>query len=36
MYQERERNQAVVHLHATHSVAVSVLEGLDPTTCYRR
>jgi ribulose-5-phosphate 4-epimerase/fuculose-1-phosphate aldolase len=30
MYQERERNQAVVHLHATHSVAVSVLEGLDP------
>ena len=30
MYQERERNQAVIHLHATHSVAVSVLEGLDP------
>ena len=30
MYQERERNQAVVHLHSTHSVAVSVLEGLDP------
>jgi 3-dehydro-4-phosphotetronate decarboxylase len=30
MYQERERNGAVVHLHATHSVAVSVLEGLDP------
>ena len=30
MYQERERNQAVVHLHATHSVAVSVLEGIDP------
>ena len=30
MYQERERNQAVVHLHATHSVAVSVLDGLDP------
>ena len=30
MYQERVRNQAVVHLHSTHSVAVSVLEGLDP------
>lgn len=30
MYQERERNGAVVHLHATHSVAVSVLEDLDP------
>jgi ribulose-5-phosphate 4-epimerase/fuculose-1-phosphate aldolase len=30
MYQERERNQAVVHLHSTHSVAVSVLEDVDP------
>jgi ribulose-5-phosphate 4-epimerase/fuculose-1-phosphate aldolase len=30
MYQERERNGAVIHLHATHSVAISVLEGLDP------
>ena len=30
MYQERERNQAVIHLHATHSVAVSVLEDVDP------
>ncbi|HEY7086093.1 MAG TPA: 3-oxo-tetronate 4-phosphate decarboxylase [Hyphomicrobiaceae bacterium] len=30
MYQERERNGAVVHLHATHSVAVSVLADLDP------
>lgn len=30
MYQERARNQAVVHLHSTHSVAVSVLDGLDP------
>lgn len=30
MYQERQRNEAVIHLHATHSVAVSVLEGLDP------
>jgi len=40
MYQERERNGAVIHLHATHSVAVSVLEGLDrndllpPLTAY--
>ena len=30
MYQERARNQAVIHLHSTQSVAVSVLEGLDP------
>jgi ribulose-5-phosphate 4-epimerase/fuculose-1-phosphate aldolase len=30
MYQERERNQAVIHLHSTHSVAVSVLEDVDP------
>ena len=30
MYQERPRNAAVVHLHATHSVAVSVLEDVDP------
>jgi len=40
MYQERERNQAVVHLHSTHSVAVSVLEEVDtadvlpPLTAY--
>ncbi len=30
MYQERERNRAVIHLHSTHSVAVSVLQGVDP------
>jgi len=30
MYQERERNRAVVHLHSTHSVAVSVLADVDP------
>ena len=30
MYEERERSRAVVHLHATHSVAVSVLEEVDP------
>jgi hypothetical protein len=30
VYQEREKSGAVVHLHATHSVAVSVLDGLDP------
>jgi ribulose-5-phosphate 4-epimerase/fuculose-1-phosphate aldolase len=40
MYQQRERNQAVIHLHATHSVAVSVLEEVDhadvlpPLTAY--
>ena len=31
MYRERPRDQAVVHLHATHSVAVSVLEDTDPS-----
>jgi ribulose-5-phosphate 4-epimerase/fuculose-1-phosphate aldolase len=30
MYQERPANGAVVHLHATHSVAVSLLEEVDP------
>ena len=30
MYQERGRNQAVIHLHSTHSVAVSVLEDVNP------
>jgi len=30
MYEERARNQAVIHLHSTHSVAVSVLEDVDP------
>ena len=30
MYQERARSAAVIHLHATHSVAVSVLAEVDP------
>ena len=30
MYQERSSNHAVIHLHSTHSVAVSVLEDVDP------
>jgi ribulose-5-phosphate 4-epimerase/fuculose-1-phosphate aldolase len=30
MYQQRERNQAVVHLHSTNSVAVSVLDAVNP------
>jgi ribulose-5-phosphate 4-epimerase/fuculose-1-phosphate aldolase len=30
MYQERAQNAAVVHLHSTHSVAVSVLEDVNP------
>jgi ribulose-5-phosphate 4-epimerase/fuculose-1-phosphate aldolase len=40
MYQERARNQAVVHLHSVHSVAVSVLDDvnehdvLPPLTAY--
>jgi len=40
MYQERSRSGAVIHLHSTHSVAVSLLEGvsaenvLPPMTAY--
>jgi ribulose-5-phosphate 4-epimerase/fuculose-1-phosphate aldolase len=30
MYRARPRDHAVVHLHATHSVAVSVLADVDP------
>jgi ribulose-5-phosphate 4-epimerase/fuculose-1-phosphate aldolase len=30
MYRERPRDRAVVHLHATHSVAASVLADVDP------
>lgn len=30
MYQQRPNAGAVVHLHATHSVAVSCLDGIDP------
>ncbi|MHB8667896.1 MAG: 3-oxo-tetronate 4-phosphate decarboxylase [Burkholderiales bacterium] len=30
MYQERSRSRAVVHLHSTHSVAVSVMQEVDP------
>ena len=30
MYCARESSGAVVHLHSTHAVAVSILEGLDP------
>ena len=40
MYETRATDQAVIHLHSTHSVAVSMLEGLDaddvvpPLTAY--
>ena len=40
MYRVREKEQAIVHLHSTHSVAVSCLDGLDegdvlpPITAY--
>jgi 3-dehydro-4-phosphotetronate decarboxylase len=40
MYRERPKAGAVVHLHATHSVAVSCLDGIDlndvlpPITAY--
>ena len=30
MYQERPEERAVVHLHSTHSVAVSCLADIDP------
>jgi len=30
MYEQRSGTGAVIHLHATHSVAVSVLEGVNP------
>ncbi|MGH7110614.1 MAG: 3-oxo-tetronate 4-phosphate decarboxylase [Stellaceae bacterium] len=30
MYEERPETGAVVHLHSTHSVAVSCLAGIDP------
>ena len=33
MYAERGGASAVVHLHSTHSVAVSCLHGLDPCDC---
>jgi ribulose-5-phosphate 4-epimerase/fuculose-1-phosphate aldolase len=31
MYDERPQAGAVVHLHSIHAVAVSMLEGMDPT-----
>ena len=40
MYEERKGDNAIVHLHSTHSVAVSCLEGVDeenvlpPITAY--
>lgn len=33
MYARREGARAVVHLHSTHSVAVSCLQGLDCCNC---
>jgi ribulose-5-phosphate 4-epimerase/fuculose-1-phosphate aldolase len=33
MYRERPGAGAVVHLHSTHSVAVSCLEGIDHANC---
>ena len=33
MYARRANCRAVVHLHSTHSVAVSCLEGIDPHDC---
>lgn len=33
MYRERPKSGAVVHLHSTHSVAVSCLHGIDHANC---
>lgn len=33
LYQERTGAGAVVHLHSTHSAAVSCMSGLDPCDC---
>ena len=30
MYRQRSNDHAVVHLHSTYSVAVSIIDGLDP------
>lgn len=30
VYEQRARSAAVIHLHSTHSVAVSLLDGVDP------
>jgi ribulose-5-phosphate 4-epimerase/fuculose-1-phosphate aldolase len=33
MYAERPRAEAIVHLHATYSAAVSCMDGLDRASC---
>ena len=33
MYEERSGAGAIVHLHSTHSAAVSCMAGLDPANC---
>lgn len=33
MYEKRPKSGAVVHLHSTHSVAVSCLDGIDHANC---
>lgn len=33
MYEERSGAGAIVHLHSTHSAAVSCMSGLDPASC---
>ena len=33
MYDARPQARAIVHLHATHSAAISCLDGLDPENC---
>jgi ribulose-5-phosphate 4-epimerase/fuculose-1-phosphate aldolase len=33
MYEERSGAGGIVHLHSTHSAAVSCMQGLDPESC---
>lgn len=33
LYEERQDAGAIVHLHSTHSAAVSCMSGLDPANC---
>ena len=33
MFEQREQAGAIVHLHSTHSAAVSCMSGLDPDNC---
>jgi ribulose-5-phosphate 4-epimerase/fuculose-1-phosphate aldolase len=36
MYEVRPAAGAIVHLHSTHCVAVSCMDGLDPVDAFLR